>query len=106
MSQLLASIQAEQRARAAYLPPCPLCSFIGVNEFPDKVRGPWHREFRGAHKLTACCSLSTTEQQFESQAHAAQWWQARRLEPLSNPALESRRLSTLAKLSARNLEPL
>lgn len=103
---LIATLSADIRAKASHLPFCPLCSHIGVQGFPDALRGPSHREFRGRHKLTRCCKLSATDEQFESEAAASAWWRQRRLEPLKDIATDRRRLNTLRKLSEANLEPI
>lgn len=103
---LSTSIRSDLRSRASFLPPCPCCSFVGVTDFPDRITGPTHREFRGVAKLDGCCSLSATTEQFESQAAAAQWWRAKRLEPVKDPATERRRLNCLRKLALAELEPI
>lgn len=103
---LTATLSAELRSRAAYLPFCPCCTHLGVQGFPDALRGPSHREFRGMHKLTQCCLLSATDEQFESEAAASAWWRTKRLEPLKDIATNRRRLNTLAKLQAAGLEAI
>lgn len=103
---LAATITADLRSRAAFLPYCPLCSFVAVHGSPDILRGPSHREHRGAHKLDGCCLLSETDEQFDSAADAAAWWRRKRLEPVRDIATDRRRLNTIRKLALRNLEPI
>lgn len=113
---IAATLTSDLRSRAAFIPYCPSCSHVGVDGFADILRGPSHREVhlaktsrreaRTTHKLTACCMLSTTDEQFESEADAASWWRARRLQTLACRADDNRRRSTLAKLEAKGLEPI
>lgn len=101
-----ASLTSDLRARASYLPFCPLCSNIGVDGYPDSLTGPTLRQFRGQSKIVACCALSATEEAFDTPASASAWWRAARLQTHRDPATDSRRLNTLAKLAAANLEPI
>lgn len=113
---IAATLTSDLRARASFLPYCCCCSFVGIHDRPDILRGPSHREVHLAktsrrealtvHKLVACCHLSTTDEQFESEAEAASWWRARRLQTLACRADENRRRFTLAKLAAANLEAI
>lgn len=104
---LSATITADLRARAGYLPPCPLCSFLGVQEQPDIIRGPSHRQFRQFHKLDQCCQLSANCPPMDSQAEVAAWWGARRqAEIKSCPSTETRRKSCLEKLRIKGHEPV
>lgn len=104
---IAAKISSDLRARAVYLPPCPLCSFIGVYEFPDMVRGPSHRSFRGQHKLDPCCTLSAGCDWKESQGEVAKWWREKRQQEINTCiATEGRRKNCMVKLLAANLEPL
>lgn len=96
----------DPRARAGYLPPCPLCSFVGIGGFSDVIHGPSHRDFRGESKLTQCCALSATDEAFRTPAEAAAWWRARRLEPSKDLATDNRRRNTLRKLAAKDMEPI
>lgn len=109
MSNLLASIQAEQRARANYLPYCCICSFPTENIL---IRPSFRlATLKGGVevvKLTGCCRLSTPDDDvnlFESEAAAAQWWRARRLEPHPDIAVDERRRLNLARFAAAQLEP-
>lgn len=114
---LTATLSADMRARASWLPFCPLCSHAGVTDFPDTLKGPSHRqkplkpsehypEGRVLRKLVKCCSLSDTDQEFDSEADAASWWRSKRLQPLACVADEARRVRTLARLSDKGLEPI
>lgn len=111
-----AQLTSDIRAKASFLPYCPLCSFVSVADTPDILRGPSHREVRlpashlrpdgeVLHKIDHCCSVSRTDLSFTSKAEASQWWRVKRQEPLVCPATESRRRNTLAKLLAAQLEP-
>lgn len=100
---LSTTISADIRARSTYLPYCPCCSFPSQQLFT----GPSHREFRGRHKLDGCCAWSTNLRPgFASQAEAAQWWRARRMETLPVPALDNRRLLSIARLLEAGLEAI
>jgi len=103
---LSATLTADIRARASYLPFCPLCSHVSIKEIQDILIGPSFRAVNGGHKLTQCCSLSATCEVFESEAEAATWWREKRRHPVRDIATDSRRRNTLAKLAAKNLEPL
>lgn len=109
-------ITADLRARCGYLGYCPLCSHIGVMDFPDMLIGPSHREVhlraigsmavRITQKLRWCCSLSESTEQFDSPAEAAAHWREKRQQPLKDPSAESRRLLNLARFAQRGLEPI
>lgn len=115
--KLSALLSADIRARASFLGYCPMCSVVGVRDFPDTLIGPRHRSItlRANHarekdvtifKLSACCAMSRTDQTFESEAEAASWWAEKRQQPVKDPALDSRRRNVLAKLAAASLEPI
>ncbi len=116
MSTIAAKITSDLRSRANYLPPCPLCSHTQVQDFPDSIRGPSHRTKtlkathrrpeRIIHRQTSCCALSTTEQDFESEADAARYWAWKRQQPLPDTASEMRRLRTLERLERGGWEAL
>lgn len=111
---LLETISADLRSRAGYCPPCPLCSFIGVQGYPNDIRGPQHRSVtfkatathpeRTIHVIMSCCSLSRTTDTFNSPSEAASWWRERRLQKHPDIATESRRVHCLSKL--KDYEPL
>lgn len=114
---LTATLPADMRARASFLAYCPNCSHIGVIDSPDILRGPSHRqkplkpsvhypEGRILRKLVKYCSLSDTDQEFDSEADAASWWRSMRQQPLACPADEARRVRTLERLAAADLEPI
>lgn len=103
---ITAALSADIRARASYLPLCPLCSHVAVRDCADILNGPTHREFQGRHKLDQCCLLSAGCPPMESAADVAKWWRQRRLEPLKDLATDNRRRNCLAKLAAANLEAI
>ena len=92
----------EQRSRFNFLPACPLCSF------PERriIMAPILVPVGDHYIIQACCRLSEFEDRFYEQAEAAAAWRQRRLEPMESIALENRRRSTLARLTAANLEPI
>lgn len=108
-----AILSADIRARAAYLPPCPLCSHVGIPEISDIILGPAHRQMTRykdsqtpRHTLTACCALSAGCLWLDSDAECAAWWREERQKPLACIATDNRRKSQLSKLAALNLEPI
>jgi hypothetical protein len=109
---LTSAINADRRARADYLPPCPLCSFLNADV--SIIRTPFLREFTRIHqgqsvttyKLDHCCALSNTTEQFDSAAEAAKWWRNARQQPRSCTATESRRRHTMARLQEAGYEPI
>lgn len=103
---LAAQLSADIRAKASYFPLCPLCSHIGHHDTPDILNGPSVREFHGTFRINHCCSLSNTNEHFDSKASASSWWRARRAEEHPDIATNSRRLNTLQKLEQKGLEPL
>ncbi len=103
---IAAQLSADLRAKASYMPPCALCSHIGVEGYPDQITSPRLREFRGEWKIDHCCALSRTEHIFETAADAAAWWRVKRKETLPNVANDARRRSTLKKLALKSLEPI
>lgn len=111
---LTAAISADIRARAGYLPMCPLCSFVDVNILVRpgirSVAFPASRDYPGGRtvvKSDPCCMFSTPQHNyFESEAAVAQWWREHRLQPLAEPALDNRRRNCIAKLRAAGLEPI
>lgn len=111
---LTTTVSADIRARASFLPMCPMCSFPSVNilvrpglrvvTFPTTHDFP---EGRTVTKLDPCCMFSTpAHNYFESEAAVAQWWRAHRLQALAEPALDNRRRNCIAKLEIAGLEPI
>lgn len=107
MTTALATVCADLRARASWLPPCPLCSHVDVDGFPLTIVSPMAMKSRrnGAHGLLRCCALSDGCPWLDSAADVAAWWRERRITPLGNIALDNRRVHCLAKLAAHGLEP-
>jgi len=113
---IAAQLTADIRARAAYMPPCPLCSHVGVRDFPDiiiypncrEVRFPPSRDYsegRTLHKFDPCCHLTRIEPQ-DSADKVARLWREARQQPLTNPSEESRRQLMLLRLQEKGHEPL
>lgn len=101
------TISADIRARADYLPPCPLCSFVSVADMADIVRGPTFRRGRNGSatvSLFPCCKLSTDCPWMETEAEAAAWWREQRQRAHADAATDSRRRNQLTKLAAKGLE--
>ncbi len=114
---LTSTLTADLRARSSWMPFCPLCSVIGHTDTPDDLRGPSCRrvvlpkssirpEPVTIYKSDRCCGLSATDDHFESPSDLAAWWRHKRQQPLSDPATDNRRKNVLAKLAAKQLEPI
>lgn len=111
---LTATIAADVRAHANYIPYCCLCSFPSVNILVRPgirtVTFPASRDFpegRTVFKSDPCCMFSTpAHNYFESEAAVAQWWRSHRLQALAEPALDNRRRNCIAKLTAAGLEAI
>lgn len=101
-------LTADIRARASYLAPCPCCSFLGIPDFPDTIRGPVARQRRtdGRHGLVRCCELSEGCGWHETASDAASWWRERRQQPLACIATENRRKNVIRKLQIAGLEAI
>lgn len=97
-----------RRRRPGYIAPCPLCSFVGQQDFPDKLVYPSEVTSRhnGQHGLIACCKLSSKVSFKASREELALAWHQARQQSVPIEAEESRRLSTLEKFKHLNLEPL
>lgn len=103
---LSAQLHADQRAREDFIAYCPLCSFVGIRDAADILHRPATREFQGVWKLTQCCSLSATDEVFDSKVDAVAWWDWKRQQPIADTATDNRRKNCLAKLTAKNLEKI
>lgn len=110
----LAAISADIRARAGYLPMCPLCSFVSANILVRPgirtVTFPATRDYpdgRTVVKIMGCCLYSTPNHNyFETETEAAAWWVIERQQSIADIATDNRRRSCLEKLAAANLEPI
>ncbi len=106
MAMIAATLTADLRSRASYVPPCPVCSHLQIKDMPDIIRYPQIRQFRDLFTLSGCCRLSDGCPWLDSPADVSSWWRARRSESCMNLATDERRRRTLERLKAKGLEAL
>lgn len=111
-SGLSAALVAVLQDDPAYVIPCPACSFIGVDEFPDTIKTPGiiFRARVGQYALTGCsgaCSLCREILKGDTPAAVATAWRARVAhcaQDTRNP-ISRKVANTLQRLHSRGLLP-
>ena len=101
-------IDTDARSRADFLPPCPLCSHVGVEGRDNIITYPFAARLLRTRRywLQGCCSIGIPSPSFDTPAELAQYWRTCREKPLRDVSLENRRRSTLGRLEQLGYEPV
>lgn len=100
MTTLAASVIAELAADPCWMPPCPLCSHLGVRDFQDVIVTPTLCPNRrnSTVRIMRCCELSEQNNRFENAEEAAAWWREQRIIGKLSIVQDERRTLMLQRL--------
>jgi len=103
---LTASVIADLSTDECWMPPCPLCSHVGVRDFADVLVTPTLCPNRrnSTVRIMRCCSLSRYDGAFASAVEAARWWREQRLNAPIDRADSERRAAMMERLRAAGYE--